>query len=196
MTDHVQQLKPRTAREYRRLIETLLKPRLGRLPIREITSNDVSEAYQAWRSKPTQASFAVRVLSSAMSLAEQWKLRGDGTNPCWICMKASRRREYLFSDAQVARLLQAIDELEMAKTRKGRISPSVALALRLLFATGCRADEIPSLEWCNVDFEEGVMRWGDFETGYWEKPITDEVLPLLQAAPRFNGIPWVCPSPN
>ena len=68
--------------------------------------------------------------------------------------------------------------------------------MRLLFATGCRAGEILSLEWDNVDFDTGALRWPDTKTGYLEKPITDEARLLLEGADRIVGVPWVCPSPT
>ena len=76
-----------------------------------------------------------------------------------------------------------------------KLLPSVALGLRLLFATGCRAGEICALEWENVDLEEGLLRWPDSKTGHLEKPITDEARALLESAERIVGVPWVCPSP-
>ena len=193
LTDHVDRdLKPVTALGYRRIINRALKPRLGHFPVDAIATKDVAEAYQAMRATPTQAALAIRIFSSAMSLAEEWGLRPAGSNPARIRLKATRRRERLFSDNEVSRLLKAIDELEA----KGAIAASVALGLRLLFATGCRAGEIQSLEWKNVDFDEGLMRWSDTKTGYLEKPITDEVRPLLEAADRVIGVPWVCPAPK
>ncbi len=193
IADHADRvLKPKTAFDYRRIVEKLLKPHLGHLPIRDITTSDVSTAYQAMRTKPTQAALAIRVLSSAMSFAEQWNFRDPGSNPARIRVKGSRRRERLFSESEVARLLHAIDDLES----EAKISRPIALGLRLLFATGCRAGEILALEWQNVEFDEGVMRWPDSKTGYLEKPITDEIRSLLKNADRVVGLPWVCPSPN
>ena len=191
--DHAdKELKPKTAFEYRRIVEKILKPKLGRLAIDVIATKDVAEAYQAMRATPTQAALAVRVLSSAMSLAEEWGLRPAGSNPARIRLKGTRRRERLFSDGEVSRLLAMIDKLETG----GNISKSVALGLRLLFATGCRAGEILGLQWQNVDLDESVLRWPDTKTGFLEKPITDEVRPLLEGADRIVGVPWVCPSPN
>lgn len=193
LVDHVDRgLKPKTASEYRRLIEKELKPRLGAIRIAALAPKDVAACYQSMRGRPTQAASAIRVLSSAMSLAETWGYRDPGSNPARIRLKGTRRRERLFSDGEVSRLLTAIDKLEADKN----IGWSVALGLRLLFATGCRAGEICDLEWRHVDLDEGVMRWPDTKTGFITKPITDEVLPLLQSAERVVGAPWVCPSPG
>jgi integrase len=131
------------------------------------------------------------VLSSAMSWAEEFGLRPAGPNPASIRLKGTRRRQRLFSDTEVGRLLNTIEALEVA----GKLTASSALGLRLLFATGCRAGEICGLRWQNVDLDEGVLRWPDSMTGFLEKPITDEARALLESAERTVGVDWVCPSP-
>lgn len=192
VNDHAREnLKAKTADEYERIIAKILKPRIGSIKIDELASKDVAELYHAMRATPTQAALAVRVLSSAMSWAGEFGLRPAGANPAAIRLKGTRRRKRLFSEAEVARLRREIDTME----RKGRVLPSVALALRLLFATGCRAGEICDLTWANVDLEEGLLRWPDSKTGFLEKPITGEAAALLKAAERTVGVPWVCPSP-
>ncbi|MER9014502.1 tyrosine-type recombinase/integrase [Mesorhizobium sp. M0898] len=187
-------LKEKTWKEYERISEKILKPHLGKLKVAAMTSKDVSELYHSIREKPTQASLAVRVLSSAMGMAEEWGLRDAGSNPCRIRLKGSRRRERLFSDTEVSRLLAAIDAHEKAE----KMTKPVALGLRLLFATGCRAGEICSLQWSNVDLEERWLEWREHKTdggGSLRKVITREAARLLESAERIEEVDWVCPSP-
>lgn len=192
IADHAkEELKPKTADEYERIVQKILKPRLGGLKIDAMLPKDIAEMYRAMRSTPTQAAVAVRVLSSAMSWAEEAGLRSPGPNPASIRLKGARRRQRLFSDTEVTRLLSTIDDME----KDGKIIAPVALGLRLLFATGCRAGEICDLQWENVDLDEGLMRWPNSKTGFLEKPITDEARELLEKADRKVGLPWVCPSP-
>jgi integrase len=192
--DHVSTLKPKTAHEYRRIVERILKPKLGRLAASELATKDVAEAYQGMRDRPTQAAAAVRVLSSAMSLAEEWGLRPAGSNPARIRLKGTRRRERLFTANEVVRLMRAIAQLEKDRTN----SRAQSLGLRLLFSTGCRGGEICDLQWDNVDLLEGSMRWPDSKTGHVEKPVTSETKPLLERAwrDRLIGVPWVIPGAN
>ncbi|MGP9818974.1 tyrosine-type recombinase/integrase [Salinarimonas sp. NSM] len=189
VSDHVRvNLKDSTRRDYERLVEKILKPHLGAHKARELRPQHVGDMHHALRKTRTQADAAVRVLSSAMKLAEQWGLREPGSNPCGIRKFGTRRRERLFSDVEVARLLNATDELEAGK----RITPYQALAVRLLFATGCRASEIGGLEWRFVDFDAGVLRWEDTKTGFLVKPMTSEARGLLEAAPRTRKARFVC----
>lgn len=185
-------MAPKTWAEYERLCDKILKPAIGKTKIDALEPKDVAAMHHAERAKPTQAALAVRVLSSAMSWAEENGLRPAGSNPARIRLKGARRRQRLFNDAEVARLLAAIDKLEV----EAKILPTVALGLRLLFATGCRAGEICGLRWSNVDLAEGLMRWPTTKTGFLEKPVTPEAKALLKKAERIVGVDWVCPGTN
>jgi len=193
LKDHARPtLKAKTADEYERLIEKILKPEIGTIKVAALATKDVSEMHHRLREKPTQAALAVRVLSSAITCGIEWGLREAGSNPAKIRLKGSRRRERLFSDAEVVRLKAAIDQLE----KDGKIMASVALGLRLLFESGCRAGEVCALRWSNIDFDEDVMRWSDTKTGALEKAMTSAGKRLLQAAyaTRDRLIDFVCPS--
>lgn len=205
-------LKPKTRSEYARVVAKLLKPHIGDIKIDALETKDVSAMYQTLLKQPrkprgkkkakegaeikpavTQASGAVRALSSAMSWAEEAGLRPPGSNPARIRLRSPRRRQRLFSDGEVARMLEVTDAME----KEGNLIPPVALGIRLLFATGCRAGEICGLRWDDADFEHGVLRWPDSKTGYLEKPMTDEARALLESAARKGrivGVEWVLPS--
>ncbi|MDE2597009.1 MAG: tyrosine-type recombinase/integrase [Sphingomonadales bacterium] len=190
VTDHAKErLATKTWTEYERIVDKLLKPAIGAIKIDALEPKDVAGMYHDQRAKPTQAALAVRVLSSAMSWAEENGLRPAGSNPARIRLKGSRRRQRLFTEPEVARLQAAVTTLE----REKNLTATVALGLRLLFATGCRAGEICELKWSNLDLAEGIARWPASKTGYLEKPITGEASTLLKKAPRIVGVDWVCP---
>jgi len=201
MAIHVVGLKPQTRTSYVRLIEKLLKPRIGDIAIRELKSSDVAALRDELRAMPsrgrkdtpatTQADGAIRVLASAMDWAEEQGYRDAGSNPAKVKLKSTRRRERLFSDNEVSRMKDACHALEL----EGRLKPQVALGIRLIFATGCRAEEICGLQWGDVDFERGLLRWGDTKTGTLRKPMTEEARDLLEAAHKLRvlGEVWVCP---
>ncbi|NBB52016.1 tyrosine-type recombinase/integrase [Rhizobium sp. CRIBSB] len=191
LEDHAKvHLKEKTWKEYERLADKILKPEIGALKVATVSTADVSTMHHRLRSKPTQAALAVRVLSSAFSCAQEWGLREAGSNPAKIRLKGARRRERLFTDLEVVRLKAAIGELE----RDGKITSAVALGLRLLFETGCRAGEITSLTWDQVGAD--TLSWADTKTGKLEKAITKEAARLLSdaRASRENEVRWVCPS--
>lgn len=189
--DHCKEnLKKKTYDEYERICDKILKVHIGDIKVAALTTQDVSGMHHSIRDKPTQAALAVRVLSSAMRFAEEWGMRPAGSNPAKIRLKGSRRRERLFSDNEVNRMLKMISAHEKQK----KMTSSAALALRLLFATGCRAGEICDLVWSNVDLEEGFLEWGDTKTGFMRKAITDEAKRLLKNADRYKDVDFVCPA--
>ena len=186
ISDHAKvNLKAKTWTEYERLVTKLIKPAIGTMKIDTLEPKYVAAMYNQLNATPTQATLAVRVLSSAMSWAEENGLRKHGQNPARIRLKGTRRRQRLFSDREVSRLLTVIDE--------GTLAAPAKLGLRLLFATGCRAGEVCNLRWSDVDFEGSILRWPDTKTGYAEKPLTGEARKLLQQADRIVGVDWVCP---
>jgi len=182
-------LKPKTAHEYRRLIDAKLIPALGGKAVNGLMMEHVTGFYdRERRAAPTQAAAAVRVLRSAMSWAAERGLRDANTvNPAKISIGTGRRRERLFSDKEVSQIHAALDGLENDAT----ISAQAATGVRLLFATGCRANEICTLRWQDVNLETKRMRF-DSKTGYMEKPITGEALAILHDVPRVS--PWILPA--
>lgn len=210
--DHAKlKLKEKTWTEYERIVEKILKPEIGSIKIDALDTHDVATLYDKLKKRPrtnaapkrkgstatnpptlalTQATGAIRVLSSALRWAiEDAKLR-SGPNPAQIRLTTTRQRDRLLTDNEVARLLSATDQME----GNGTILPHVALAIRLLFATGCRAGEICGLKWTDIDAEKRFIRWPDTKTGYLRKAITTETRELLESAPRIVGSPFVCPA--
>ena len=70
------------------------------------------------------------------------------------CASASNRRQRFLSEAEVARLLEAMVEIE----RDGSVPGAFTAAIRLLLLTGVRKNEIARLEWREVDLEDGLIR--------------------------------------
>ncbi|MBB2695205.1 UNVERIFIED_ORG: integrase [Rhizobium esperanzae] len=212
ITEHAKrELKEKTWSEYDRIVTKVLKPEIGKIKIDDLSTEDVSALYEKLKTRPrkrrgkaspnarplppatTQAAGVVRVLSSAMRWASyEGKLRRNPIpiNFAGLRLKGTRRRERLFSENEVARLQAATDKLKA----ENRLMPSVALAIGLLFATGCRAAEIAGLRWDWIDNEHGLIIWPKTKTGRMEKAITPEIQALLDGAQRVVGSPWVCPA--
>ncbi len=100
------------------------------------------------------------LLSKMFTLAEDWKLRPEGSNPCsGVKRYAEHKVERFLSADELARLGAALaSEAAMAVQRSlsggtsgqrrltGTRAASIA-ALRLLLLTGCRVGEVLSLRW-------------------------------------------------
>ena len=190
MTKHVAvRLRPATAREYSRLTDRVIKPALGTIAVAEVTPALVSQWHHDGRATPRQSNLALAVLSKALALAEVWGLRPPQSNPCRSIQKyTDRKRDRLLSDAEINRIFAELKRGEQC----GDYSPSVVLAIHLLFATGCRTDEVCRLRWEQIDWERSLISWSETKTGAAEKPLTQHVADLLRRAKVVVGNPYVC----
>ncbi|MEZ2219620.1 tyrosine-type recombinase/integrase [Rhizobium sp. RCC_161_2] len=210
------ELAEKTADEYERAADKILKPEIGKIKLGALTMEDVHALFDKLSKRPrqhrskkpspnakplppakAQAEGAMRMLRAALNWSRSKKktaLYGNALPPPLdfkeLGLKGTKRRTRLFTENEVARLLAATDKMEADK----RLMPSMALAVRLIFALGSRAGEVCRLKWSYIDREAGLIIWEKTKTGQLEKPITPEVERLLKAAPRFFGSPWVCPA--
>jgi len=179
--------KPSYLKQQRRMVETRIKPALGTLKVAAVTRSAIVALHTSLREAPYEANRVLALASVIFNHAERWALRPEGSNPCRLVKRfREQRRERLLSDEEVSRIFAALDE--------GAEEPSVLLAIRLLFATACRASEILGLRWDFVDWASGEMVWPDSKSGAMRKPLTEEIRRLLDEAKpaRIVGNPHVC----
>src|SRR5437867_1216386 len=74
--------KPLSVREDRRILEKIIKPKLGSRKVAHIDRVDVSNFHHDLRETPVQANRSLALLSKMINLAERWGLRPIGSNPC------------------------------------------------------------------------------------------------------------------
>lgn len=212
------ELAEKTADEYERTSNKVLKPEIGKIKLAALTMEDVHVLFDNLSKRPrqrrskkpspnakplppakAQAEGAMRLLRAALNWSRSKKkavLYGNTLPPPLdfkeLGLKGTKRRTKLFTENEVARLLAATDTMEA----DGRLMPSAALATRLIFALGSRAGEVCKLKWNYIDRDAGLIIWPKTKTGQLEKPITPEVERLLKVSPRIVGSPWVCPATN
>lgn len=112
--------------------------------------------WHAGHRQPITANRALRTLSVAMKLAEQWGWRPRNSNPT-VGVKAhpeNKRRRYLSAD-ELARLRDALQRWEAAGPLAVRWR--FAQLVRLLLLTGARLREVMCAEWSWIDWERGVL---------------------------------------
>ena len=159
VTDHC---KPNTKRQYRKMVEGYILPRLGARRVPDVQRIDVVSLHHDMRATPTTANRMLATLSRMFAVAEIWQIRPDGSNPCRnIKHFREERRERFLSDEEYRRLGEVLREVE----REGSERPSAIAAIRLLMLTGCRKGEILTLRWEFVDLERGELRLPDRKTG-------------------------------
>jgi integrase len=176
--------KESTAREYRRLLEHVVLPAIGKRKVADVTRRDIERLHQARRETPTEANRALACLSAMFNIAERWGLRPDGLNPCRHVEKyPQRRRERFLSPAELARLGDAL------AAHDG--SPYAVAAIKLLVFTGARLGEVLGLRWEWVDFERGEARLPDSKSGAKTLHLPSPALAVLAELPRLDGNPHV-----
>lgn len=173
--------KPSSVRSDRYIIDRYLKPKLGKLPVVEVTMEDVSRLHAGMRATPIQANRVIAVLSKAFSVAERWGLRPKGSHP----VKGHPRyrenpREKFLTIEQVRAVFR---ELEGPAHH-----PSFSRLVRLLLLTGCRLGEImrARTEW--IDWERGLLVLPDAKTGGRKVAIPPSALALVS-----RDSVWLCP---
>jgi integrase len=176
--------KGSTAAEYKRLLDKIILPAIGKRKLAEVSRADVGKLHHANRTAPYQANRVLAVLSKMFNLAERWGLRQDGSNPCRHVEKfAERKRERMLSPAELARLGDAL------AVNAG--SPYAVAAVKLLVFTGARLGEVLGLRWEWIDFERGEARLPDSKSGAKTLHLPPPALAVLADLPRHEGNPHV-----
>ena len=182
--------KPRTQREFVRIVEKHIRPALGSHKVAGVTRADVAKLHGSMAETPRLANLALSVLSKAFALAEVWSLRPDASNPARLIKRfPERRRERFCTDEELGRLGAVLIEVE----RERSVHPSAINAIRLLALTGCRMGEIISLRWNDVDADTHQLVIRDAKAGGRRQTVGNETIGFLVGLDRYDGCPWVLP---
>lgn len=184
--------KPSYLAQIKRMLKSHVLPAFGSEKVDAVTRRDVQNLHTRLKETPYEANRVLALISVLFKHAELWHLRTEGTNPARLVKRyREKRRERLLTDAEVARIMTVLNSAEW----QGAAAPSASLAIRLLFATACRASEILGLKWSYISEETAQICWPDSKTGEMKKPLTAEIRALLKSAIRIVGNPYVCPAP-
>ena len=180
--------KPSTQAEYKRSVEFFINPKIGTRKVTDIERKDIAEIHQSLSHIPYQANRTFGVLSKMFNLAEVWGLRPDGSNPCLHVKKYVEHKRERFLDAkEFAALGKALWEVE----QDGLETQSAVDAIRLLMLTGCRLNEIMTLEWAHVDLDARELRLPDSKTGAKIVYFGKAVVKVLKGIRKVDENPYV-----
>ena len=178
--------KPGTMKVNRKYLRDKILPWFGGMNIADIARKDVQRWFASLRATPVAADRSAPILSVIMRQAELYGWRPEGSNPCTGIRRYRRKgRERFLSETELHRLARVLDSHE------GRHLLSVAF-IRLLLLTGCRRDEIRTLQWS--DYREGRLFLRDSKTGPRTVWLSSSARALLDGLPRRGR--WVFPSPR
>lgn len=218
--------KPSGIAQDRRNLENHVIPLVGKLRVKSIERTDVARVMREVAHDTTakdektkrQGRRIVRggeivanrvqaLLSKMFALAEDWKLRPEGSNPCrGVRRYAEHKVERFLSNDELARLGAALSAAELgydlakaSSTKMGgrhKVAASSATsiaALRLLLLTGCRVGEILALRWQHVDLERRLLLLPDSKTGAKSVFLSQPAIDLLLSLTRQPGSEDVFP---
>jgi integrase len=203
-------LKPGTWKEYKRLLDQHVLPVLGRKKLPDVGQADVMRLHQRLAVKKPKtvipanakkekgyrkttggqflANRALATIKIVFHHAERLGLIQE--NPCRHvqAFKEKARARYLTPD-ELARLADALNVAQAA----GTASPWAVGAIKLLMFTGCRRDEILTLQWSFIDAEGRCLRLPESKTGakvvYLNTPALEVLTDLAKL--REAGNPFV-----
>ncbi|WP_298305606.1 tyrosine-type recombinase/integrase [uncultured Erythrobacter sp.] len=137
------------------------------------------------RTGPGAANRTLEILKHMLNKAEEWGYRLENTNPC-CSIKPNRKRqcERFLDREELARLGEALREL---RNSDDLTTQGASAALTLLLLTGCRKNEILSLEWRDVKGNRLLLR--DSKTGPRTVWLGSAARAVITALPRTNRIP-------
>lgn len=144
---YLPRLSPWTQYQYTLCITSHINPALGSLAPHKITPLHVQELHSALGATPTLANRCLSVISRIYTwvaeISESHKSSDPNYNPAKkIPRYKERPRETYLTDQQIARLFQTLCP--------SKYDPYICAGIKLLLTTGCRVNEIRTLEWSNV----------------------------------------------
>lgn len=140
-----------TMREYRRIVETKLKPALGSKPLRKLTPKDFDDLYEALQDAGLSPSSVVGVHATARAALNQAVRWGWLTvNPAKLAEPPEVRRKPV-APPSVAQLQAIVAEAS-------RRDPDMATLLVVASLIGARRGELCGLRWGDVDVARRNIR--------------------------------------
>ena len=208
LTEGLATRKPTSVATARADLDNHVKPLIGAKRAAEVTPEDVDKLLldiaagkTARRTKTGKrrgvssvrggkgaANSAVATLGAAFGFAIRRRVRPD--NPVRGVRKFPEKKlERFLSPAEMARLGEALAAAEAL----GVESPFVIAAIRLLVLTGCRRNEILTLERAWIDVHNSCLRLPDSKTGAKVVHLGEAAMEVIQAVPEIVGNPYLLP---
>lgn len=171
---HLPTLSERSQSDQRSMWSKYILPELQSVQVRELSSGHVDRLHaHVSEAGTTRANRVLEVLRKALNLAIRWgwieKNPADGFR-----RNAEHSRERYLTPAEYEQVLGALDRMPNQKA---------ANAIRLLILTGARRGEVLSLEWSDLDLDQGLWNRPPHKSKDRKRkriPLSNEALVLLK----------------
>ena len=178
--------KPSTRKVNRNYLRSTILPWFAGRNIADIDRRDVQRWFASLHATPVAADRSAPILSVIMRQAEVYGYRPEGSSPCTGIRRYRRKgRERFLSEPELRRLAGALESHEPRYPRETAF-------IRLLLLTGCRKNEIRTLQWS--DYREGRLFLPDSKTGPRTVWLSSPARHVLDGLPRQGR--WIFPSPR
>lgn len=181
--------KPKSQRSDEMNWRLYILPALGSKKVREVTEADVRKLFGGLSEKKATANQVLALLSKSLNLAEMWKMRPVGSNPCRGIKKFKiNEKELILNPDQI----RALNTTLLTMTAAGEIMSDFADFIRLLMLTGCRMSEImlARAEW--IDLHQGLLLLPDTKVGQRRIPLSPWAQEIAQELVK-DGREWLIP---
>jgi integrase len=178
----------RSVEEDERNLRLHVLPILGHRRAVEVTEQDIASLHHSMRATRVAANRVRALLSKMFALAEDWGIRARDTNPVRVKPYAEQQRDRFLSGDELGRLDHALNIAQ----DNGEHPCGIAI-IRLLLLTGCRRNEILSLELSSIDLANGCLRLPTSKTGPKVVHLGAAAIELLERLPRIAGSKYLFP---
>jgi integrase len=175
--------------------ETLLRlhilKRLGRIPLDQITNQQVADVLKRLKDSGYSTGTTNRVLvllRYIFNLGQKWGTPGTAQNPTTgLKTAADVCRERFLTAEEAQRLLAILDKDE---------NLIAARAIKLLLFTGARRNEITHAQWEYINWDQGTLLVPRSKSGRARLiRLNSSAIDVLRSTPRTEGNPYIFPSP-
>jgi integrase len=187
-SEKAQKKRANSIRNDKRMLEKIIRPKIGKLRLRAIGRRDVEGLHTSLKDTPYQANRVLALLSAMFTYAIE-DLKWLTTNPVvGIERYHEEKRERFLTMEEMRSFREALDNYH---------DQNAANVLRLLLLTGSRAGEVLKARWEEFDLDRGVWTKPSHHTKQKKKehvPLNSAALDLLAsmrpakvAGPLFPG---------
>jgi integrase len=163
-------------------IATHIKPKLGKLKVASVTSENVETFMHSL--SPGSAKRVTGLLGAIFSFAVKKGMRTD--NPVSKVEKPK--------DAKRTRRMSDAEYLQLGKALDGgcaTLNRTVADVFKLLAISGWRSSEARCLKWSEVDLERQIATLGDTKSGLSVRPLSSAAVEIIKRQKRDDGSEYV-----
>ncbi|OSQ33640.1 site-specific integrase [Thalassospira sp. MCCC 1A01428] len=205
LADHVDvKRKAGQSRENDRiLLSKHILPAIGKMPVKDVEHDHVFRLHRKMQDKYTvNGNRALACMSKMFNLAELWKMRPLGSNPCrFVSADREDSRERDLQDNEWSALAKALDEYE--KYQIGNVA--ICWLIRLCIFTGARRGEIMNAPLSAIDAKRQVLVLGDHKTATTRRSVRNRSKTIVLNSyalqvikdrldhPDHKSNPWLIP---